>query len=181
MKKQPLFLFSALFFLSFSLNAFSPLPYGYKELQLGLSLNDTKLELLKDPDFGYHGDRDVSLIPGGNQVLIETDAEYGHGSVFFTQCYFQFYNDKLYTIILNINPNKMDYYSMLQTLSKKYGEPNSLDPKKTVWKNEEVTMILEKPLSVKYIDNIISKEISNYNTIEKSGEEKVRQMFLDDF
>ena len=46
------------------------LPRGYKNITLGMSLSETKDSLVKDPDFGYHGDRDVSLIPNSSKVLI---------------------------------------------------------------------------------------------------------------
>ena len=58
------------------------LPRGYKDITLGMSLEETKDCLVKDPDFGYHGDRDVSLIPGSSKTLIETDADRGFGSNF---------------------------------------------------------------------------------------------------
>ena len=48
------------------------LPRGYKNIELGMSLDETKNNLVKNSEFGYHGDRDVSLVPGTNKVLIET-------------------------------------------------------------------------------------------------------------
>lgn len=165
---------------SFSLFANEPLPTGYRNIKLGLSLDDTKLELIKTPEFGYRGDRDVSLIPGDNRILIETSNPKNKLS-YFTQCWFQFYQEQLYTITLNIDTKKMDYYTMFTTLQTKYGEPETLDPQKAVWKNDDVTVMLEKPLSIKYIDNNITNQLANYSTIQKSAEENSRQMFLDDF
>lgn len=172
-----------LFVLNFSyiLIAQETLPFGYHNITLGMSLEDTKSELLKDSSFGYHGDRDVSLIPGTNRTLIETDAINGHGSYFLERCWFQFTGNKLYTIIININPEYMDYYSMFTTLQKKYGEPDSLDPKSATWKNEEVTVSLEKPLTIKYIDNELFQSTQNYSNVPKTGTEITREMFLDEF
>ena len=82
---------------------------------------------------------------------------------------------------LNINTAKIDYYSMFTTLSKKYGNPNSLDPQKAVWEDKEVTIILEKPLSVKYIDNFTKDLLSNFSVINKAAEEISKQSFLDEF
>ena len=45
-------------FLCFSLYAQS-LPNGYGGVYLGMSLDEAKKQLLKNPDFGYNGDRDV--------------------------------------------------------------------------------------------------------------------------
>ena len=159
----------------------APLPDGYGNVHLGMSLDETKQQLLKNSDFGYSGDRDVSLLPGDARILIETNAAGGRGSPFLTQCWFQFYNEQLYIITININTEKVDYYSMFTTLCNKYGEPESLDPQKAVWRNDEITMQLEKPLSVKYIDNETFDMLKTASTIEKSYEEKNKQAFLDEF
>lgn len=156
------------------------LPHGFHEIELGMSLNETKTELLKDVDFGFHGDSDVSLLPGVNKSLIETDATKGFGSTFLERCYFQFSDDRLYIITININTQKMDYYSVFTTLCQKYGNPQKLNPQGATWQNDDVTMSLEKPLTLKYIDNQIFDELKQYSNIEKSGEEKTRQMFLDE-
>ena len=175
------FLFGIFFtFLSISLFA-ADLPDGYGDVHLGMSLKETKEQLLKNADFGYSGDRDVSLLPGDAKILIETNATGGRGSSFLTQCWFQFYNEQLYIITININTSKVDYYSMFTTLCQKYGEPVSLDPQKAVWKNDSVTMQLEKPLAVKYIDNETFDMLKNAATVEKSYEEKSQQMFLEEF
>lgn len=171
----------ALIFTAFSLIAQNSLPRGYQNIKLGMDFDQAKEELLKNSDFGYHGDRDVSLIPGNNQKLIETDADKGLGLNFLSQCWFQFYNDELYIITININPEKMDYYSLFTTLCSKYGNPTKLDPIKSTWENDEIIMILEKPLSIKYIQKSTYNDLLNYSNVEKSAVEITRQMFLDEF
>ncbi len=171
-----LFIFSASYLQIFA----EDLPHGYKDIRLGMSLEETKENLVKDPDFGYHGDRDVSLIPNSSKTLIETDAERGLGSNFLTRCWFQFSFDQLYIITINVNPDKMDYYSIFTRLTEKYGEPDSFSPQAAVWKNDEVTMSLEKPLTLKYIDNKLFEETQNYSNVEESPTEVTREMFLDE-
>ncbi len=156
------------------------LPRGYKNIELGMSLEETKENLIKNSEFGYHGDRDVSLVPGTSKVLIETDAEAGHSYGFLTRCWFQFFDDELFIITININPEKMDYYSIFTTLSEKYGKPTSLNPKSATWKTDDITMTLEKPLSLKYIDNNIFDKTQNYSNISNSPTEITREMFLDE-
>ena len=146
-----------------------------------MSLKEAKEQLLKNSDFGYSGDRDVSLLPGDARILIETNATGGRGSPFLTQCWFQFYNEQLYIITININSQKTDYYSLFTTLCDKYGEPQELDPQKAVWKNNEITMQLERPLAVKYIDNETFDMLKTASTVEKSFEEKNAQDFLEEF
>jgi len=182
MKNKILFCFLLIFF-SFSLSAQDshPLPYGYGDVELGMSLDEAKIQLLKNSDFGYSGDRDVSLLPGDARILIETNATGGRGSPYLTQCWFQFYNEQLYIITINLDTQKTDYYTMFTTLCKKYGQPESLDPEKAVWKNEYVTMQLERPLAVKYIDNETFDMLKSAATVEKSYEEENLSAFLEEF
>ena len=154
-------------------------PNGWGDVKLGMSLDDAKSALKSNSNFGYHGDRDVSLLPGENRILIETDASRGLGSNYLERCWFQFYEEKLYIIIINVNKAKMDYYSIFTTLCEKYGEPESLNPEKAVWKSDDVTMSLEKPLTLKYVDNKTFEELQNKSTVKPSATELTREMFLE--
>jgi len=176
--KRRLFIHFLILFTTFLLNA-EPLPNGFKEIQLGMSVDQTKSELIKDSDFGYHGDRDVSLLKGENRVLIETDAERGLGTNFLKRCWFQFSNDSLYIITINMNPEKIDYYSVFTTLKAKYGEPLNITPQAATWKNNTVTMSLEKPLTLKYIDNEKFESLQKSSNISPSHSEVTQKMFLD--
>jgi len=156
-----------------------PVPDGYGGIQLGMTLDEVKSRLLQNREFGYNGDRDVSLLPGENRVLIETDAAAGHVNSFLSRCYFQFYNSKLYIMIINMNTDRIDHYSVFDTLCKKYGDPSSLSPEKSVWKSSSVTMSLERPLSLKYVDNAVFNELNSASLVPKSGTEITRDMFLE--
>ncbi len=157
----------------------NPIPNGYGGIELGMPLDEVKDRLMKNSEFGYHGDRDVSLLPGENRILIETDAAAGHVDSFLDRCYFQFYDGRLYIIIININTERVDHYSVFDTLCKKYGNPASLSPEKSVWKNNGVTMSLERPLSLKYVDNKVFDELNSKSLVPKSGTEMTRDMFLE--
>lgn len=180
MKSFRIKIISLLLISHFALLFAEDLPHGYKNISLGMSLEETKENLLKDSDFGYHGDRDVSLVPGTSKVLIETDAQSTYKSGFLTRCWFQFFDDELFIITINVNPEKMDYYSIFTKLSEKYGKPTEFNPKYATWKNGDVTMTLEKPLTLKYIDNNIFDKTLNYSNIENSPTEITRDMFLDE-
>ncbi len=173
------FAFFALFFSSafFAQNSTASIPNGYGGIKLGMNLEQTKQALKNNLDFGYHGDRDVSLLPGENRILIETDAEKGFS--FLERCWFQFYNDKLYTITININREKMDHYSIFTTLCKKYGNPVSVSPEKSVWENDSVKMSLERPLTLKYVDKKIFDELKGNSKVGPSATEMTREMFLE--
>lgn len=150
-----------------------PLPLGYSTVTLGMTLEDTKIALLMDPDFGYRGDRDVSLLPGENRKIIETK-----GGSFLDNCWFQFYDDYLYIISINVNQDFMDYYSIFKTLCQKYGNPNYLDPEKATWEDKDVILSLEKPLCLKYTDAQISDQILQQSSAEKAAVEYLREGFL---
>jgi hypothetical protein len=179
MKNSKRFLLIFSLFFIFPLAAENSLPRGFKDIQLGMNVDEAKEALKKDTDFGYHGERDVSLLPGENRVLIETDSERGLGSNFLTRCWFQFSNDSLYIITINLNRSRIDYYSVFTTLKEKYGEPDNITPQMATWKNDAVTMTLEKPLTLKYIDNEVFKSLQNSSNIAPSGREITQQMFLD--
>ena len=72
--------------------------------------------LKKDPIFAYRGPEDLSLLPSPNQSLIEVA-----GLSFVRRGYFQFYEGKLWTMILELDPDKVDHYSVYTSLVAKYG------------------------------------------------------------
>lgn len=156
------------------------LPSGFRKIQLGMTLEEVKLALQKDSQFGYRGDRDVSLLPSDNQTLIETDTSRTAPYSFLNRCWFQFYEGRLYTITLNLKQEKLDHYSIFSTLCQKYGNPNSLDPEKSEWKNDSVIMTLERPLTLKYVDKNVFDELLEKSLVEKSAQEITREMFLDE-
>jgi len=181
MRKFSLFIFNKkilffILFFSFSINFFAldNLPNGYGSVSLGMNVDEAKNALIDDPAFGYRGDRDVSLLPGENRTLISTT-----GILFLDECWFQFKDNRLYIITINLNKEKIDYYSVFNTLCKKYGEPNFLSPKKSEWKNDSVIMTLERPLTLKYADLKILQEIEEGAIVNLSAEESTREMFLD--
>lgn len=176
-KKKLFFFILGIFISNFIFS--QELPDGYDNILLGMSLEQTKTELMKNSDFGYHGESDVSLLPTQNRTLIETDNSKNSRNAFLERCWFQFYDDSLYIITININQKKMDYYSIFTTLCEKYGDPTSFSPKQSTWKNEEVTMTLEKPLTLKYIDNKTFESLQQYSNVQLSGEEITRELFLD--
>lgn len=150
------------------------LPGGYGSVVLGMSVDAAKDALMADPAYGYRGDRDVSMLPGEDRILISTE-----GVLFFNECWFQFDDDRLYIITLNLNKEKVDYYSIFKSLCDKYGEPDSLSPKKSEWRDGSVIMSLERPLTLKYTDEGIFQELQEGSNVELTKEEETRQSFLE--
>lgn len=163
-------------FLCSALVAFAQtsLPSGYRNIKLGMTLEQVKSALLGDSEFGYRGERDVSMLPDGDRNIIETK-----GSGYLADCWFQFTEGKLYTISININTAKMDYYSVFNTLCGKYGNPDELTPDYSTWNGTSVIMSLEKPLCIKYIDVGLSSKLEEKAQTEAASEEVARNKFLD--
>jgi len=152
----------------------APLPVAYRDISLGMNVDDVKKMLQSDKIYGYRGERDVSLLPTQNRVLIESE-----GLSFLNRSWFQFYQDKLYTMTFKLDSDRVDFYSVFKSLQDKYGEPTSLDPEKIVWKDDRVTLSLERPLVLKFIDTQVFAEIQNTSKVNKNIEELTRKGFLD--
>jgi hypothetical protein len=153
------------------------IPASFRGITLGMGMERVKQLLQADSsNFSYKGDEDVSLLPSVNQTLIEIT-----GFSYVKRAFFQFYKDKLYTIILSLNPDKIDYYTMYKQLAAKYGEPPTLSPQEMAWSSDTVRLSLERPLSVKYVDLAAFKAIRDTANETKAREDIGRQEFLNEF
>ena len=154
-------------------------PDSFGSVKLGMSVDDVKAMLAKDSQFGYRGDRDVSLMAGENRTLIETDSARYAPYSYLDRCWFQFYEDKLYIMTINMNQEKLDHYSVFSQLCEKYGTPTSLNPDKSEWVSDTVIVDLERPLSIKYTDRTVMEKIQNASFVDKTAKEKSREQFLE--
>ena len=112
-----------------------------------MPLEQVKTALITESRFDYRGEPDVSLQDFGSRYLISTK-----GRGFIDEGFFQFNEDKLYLIILTFDLEQMDFYTMQQDLSEKYGTPDDLSPRGMTWENEDTILTLEYPLTLKYLD-----------------------------
>lgn len=151
------------------------LPDRYRTISLGMTMEQVKTKLENDTIYNYRGERDVSLLPSENKSIIETSSD-----TWLENCWFQFYNNELYSIIINYNPEKFDYNTIYNQLIDKYGLHNEMDPTKAIWEDDFVIMSLEKPISVKYINKKIFNDIRTQATVEKTKEEETRDSILGD-
>lgn len=151
----------------------SSLPRGYGAVQLGMSMQDTKSALKEHSEFNYTGQRDVSLLRGENRAIIETSQRKGHARGYLSECTFQFVDDELRVIILRLNEEKLDYYSVFEKLQGKYGSPDTLDPLGCRWSDDEVLFELERPLTLKYTSSASEKNTKPSDTQDS------KEQFLD--
>jgi hypothetical protein len=151
-------------------------PSGFRSIRLGMDLESVKKALKEDPYFRYRGDPDVSFLPLREQTLIECE-----GNTYIDRAYFQFNEGKLYIIILVMNREKVDYFSLFTTLTEKYGPNTSLNPQETVWDSKETRLSLEKPASVKYIKKDIFEKLKAEGKATQSLSEQSLKEFLGQF
>ncbi len=155
---------------------FEPLPSGYGGIELGMDIDTVKQNLLSNPDFNYRGDPDVTMLPQGKSRVIDCD-----GTFFIDRAYFQFSEDRLYLITLVLDEEYIDHYSVYSALCGKYGDPSSLNPSRTLWQNDKLSISLERPLSIKYTDLEVFRRIVDSSNAETSLQQQLRQDFLDSF
>jgi len=153
-----------------------PLPRQFREISLGMGLDDLKEALQKDKLFNFRGDRDVSFLPAREESLVETT-----GSSFVRRAFFQLRDGNLFIMSYALDTGLMDHYSMFTNLVDKYGQPTFLDPKESLWETEDTLIVLERPLTIKYIDRKAFDDIISESTLIQSRRVKERQEFLDEF
>lgn len=170
-----LFLFIKVFHL-FSQDITSELPMGFRQIVMGLSLEEAKVVISNDGYFKYTGDPDVSMLLSDNRAIIECS-----GYSYIKNGYFQFYNETLYTITLVLDPKEIDYHSIFTQFIKKYGKYSKLTPSIVTWENSEIIITMEKPLTIKYVGKKIYDKIIEEDTTQKAIQEQLRQDFINEF
>jgi hypothetical protein len=153
------------------------LPLGYRTITLGMEIEELKEALRRDTEaYLFREDRDVYLVPLRNENYVETT-----GRGFIKRGFFQLKDVRLFVISLELNPDRMDYYSVFTAFHDRYGEPASIDPQKATWESETVRVSIERPLTVKYIDRAVFDAIIAESQAGKSAETVLRENFLRDF
>lgn len=152
------------------------LPAGFRGISLGMGLDQVKKALAADPLFIYRGDPDVSFLPQTDQYLIECP-----GTTYLRRAYFQFADSRLFIMILVLDTQKLDHYSIFSALSAKYGPPASLSPQESVWQSDTVRLSLERPLTVKYVDNKTFSAILAKGGAQKDLDQLSREKFIEQF
>ncbi len=153
-----------------------PLPEGYRNILLGMPLEQVKTALIAESRFDYRGEPDVSLQDFGSRYLISAK-----GRGFIDEGFFQFNEEQLYLIILTFDLEQMDFFTMQQDLTRKYGTPDDLSPRGMTWENETVILTLEYPLTLKYLDRKTFEGFLEDARTREGFKEISREEFLKDF
>jgi hypothetical protein len=151
-------------------------PRQFRELSLGMSLDDLKAALIEDTLFTFRGDRDVSFLPLREETLVETT-----GLSFIRRAFFQLSEGNVFIMAFTLDTRLVDHYSVYTALVRRYGEPQSLNPQEAVWESEETRLSIERPLTVKYLDKTIFNAIIEESATRESDMLFRREEFLGDF
>ncbi len=151
-------------------------PPAFRGIRLGMSVQEVQEALKADPLFRYRGAPDVSMLPQSTDPLIECE-----GTSYITRAWLQFAGGKLAVMDLVLDTRLLDFYSLFTTLSRKYGDPGTLDPKEAVWLSDGVRFSLERPLSVKYIDRRTFEAEVARGAAQQDLELMSRDRFLEQF
>ena len=157
--------------------ALRQLPFGFEDLKLGLAIDEIKDILKKSDSFYYRGDPDVSLLERENRTLLEVE-----GLNYFADAQFQFSpDDRLFVIVLVMDPDRIDYFSLYSTLIQKYGDPDDLSPQRAFWTDERMQLSLERPVTLRYIYTEVFDALAQEGEALKSYERISREDFLSRF
>ena len=151
-------------------------PRQYRELSLGMPLDELKSALINDSLFLFRGDRDVSFLPIREETLIETT-----GLSFIRRAYFQLVDGIVYIMSFSLDTRIMDHYSVFTSFIKKYGEPVTLNPAEAIWESDDTRVSIERPLTIKYIDKTIFNRLLEESRTNDRQELLRREEFLADF
>ncbi|OHD21053.1 MAG: hypothetical protein A2V99_05325 [Spirochaetes bacterium RBG_16_67_19] len=151
-------------------------PPGFRGVSLGMGLEQVKERLAADALFGYRGDPDVSLLPTPQQTLIECS-----GASWVRRAFFQFHEGRLFSIILVLDDRRLDYFTLFDTLSRKYGGSTRLNPTEAVWEFPGLRLSLERPLSVKYLDSGVFSALREQGQAGEALTDASKKMFLEEF
>ena len=153
-----------------------PIPRQFRNLALGMTLDELKTALSGDGLFRFRGDRDVSFIPIREQTLVETT-----GFSYIRRAYFQLTGGAVFIMSFSLDTRFMDHYSVFTSFVKKYGEPLALSPGEAVWESDETRVSIERPLTVKYIDKAVFNRLVEESKTGERLELLNRSEFLDEF
>ena len=152
------------------------IPREYRDIRLGMTVDQVKDRLLEDPWFDFRGDADISMLERPRASLIDAG-----GSLFIRRGLFQFEQEALATIMLELEPTTIDWFTVYTTLEKRYGPPTDMNPSKAWWEDGQTRLALERPLTVKYLDLGVFEAAAAEEENRRAWRETAREEFLDEF
>ncbi len=180
LKNSQKLLYLLLLLCGYALPAFSQtqvaIPEGYKEFTFGMTMSAVKDLISKSQEFDSVREEVLTIRTEPDREIITVK-----GRGFVKRGYFHFNEDKLFHIYLIMNDSKIGYYNLLKGLTEKYGNPNDLDPKRAIWKNQTARVVIEKPSVVKYTsipvwESLGSNDLADRNVLQINRDDFIGKM-----
>ncbi len=159
------------------------LPFGFTTIYLGITFEEVKKAISMNRYFQAFEEPEIYTVPQGvdRVILVYGSLDERTNYQFIREGYFQFNeNDELISINLYLNPDVLDYFTLYQLHEQKYGTPEMLNPQKAEWIDSNVTISLEKPLTVKYLKSPDARKVEEILDLANERE-KLYEDFLSSF
>ncbi len=154
------------------------LPLGFDEIKLYKTKDEIISIINKNEYFRVVREPEISFLPSTQEQLLTVE-----GKKFIKEGLFQFTKENsLKVIILYLDKTQSDYFTLYTLFYDKYGRPYSISPTQASWKDDNVRIIIEKPLTIKYVS--IEKGKNQDKAQESSVisiKRKEREKFLSNF
>ncbi len=152
---------------------------GYKDIKLNMSKDEVTDLIKKSDDFDTKRDEAITIRFEPDTEIITVFGKINKNSrSFIKRGFFQFSDDKLYLITLNMDEKRIGYYDLLKHYTNKYGNPTNLDPNSATWEDSNTRVILEKKSTVKFLDLNKWNELLKQEDGQKDEEREKREDFI---
>jgi len=145
--KNKLFFIFLFLIITFFIYSIEPLSDGYKDIKLGMSMDQVRGILEKSIEFNYKKEEILTFRLEPDTEIISTEGFRNY----IINAYFHFSHDQLFQIILKLHTKKIGYYNLLKQFTERFGKSTKLSPTKASWDNEKIRIIIEKPCTLKYV------------------------------
>lgn len=146
---------------------------GFDNLFIGMDYQSALEALDSSDNFIYNSQMPMWI--NDNPVIA------ANGKGFVDKGYFQFYNGILYSITIELNKNRIDFFTMFMQLQAKYGKYKSFSPTIVRWEDENALLSLERPLTLRYLEKATHSQLLESSKTKKSQAQKKREDFLEQF
>ena len=119
---------------------------GYMGIHIGMSRDQVLAAAESNELMSVPKNRDVDFFPVEEREILTLSVK---PEIPFI--YLQFFDDVLYAITVIFDERYMDFYTLSQAVTQRYGEYTTLTPQWRQWRLDRVTVKVEKPAVVKYI------------------------------
>lgn len=175
LKIKLFFVIVTIFIISNLSYCLEPLSDGYKDIKLGMNKEAVQNILMKSIEFNYKKEEILTFRLEPDTDIISTE---GYG--YILNAYFHFHQDQLFQIILKLSESKIGYYYLLKNFTTRYGKSTNLSPTRSIWDNDKVRIIIEKPCTLKYVYLPVWNELLNEDVTSDNILELNREKFVDD-